>query len=371
MTTILDVFLEISNSKECLDLIFKKYITSTQKSNLNINMANNRLKTILKQNDKKCLVGKYKKISGDTLIILSKQIATEALNRYKSTENILEFIKSDEARELMDLEKFCIGIINFNEKLKDNLDLIVENYKQNNYIFKGIKDLEINEDVVLNPSFEVEMESIKIQMKNIQNRLEILDRENISLKNENKNLKNKNKNLNDENKLLKKENKKIKTDIEKIEKDILKKSEENDIRLSEAFNLKEQLRLKEKSIIDLNQTIKNQGETLKNAIIVDEFTRPEIVKKNICMLHTSELFLVDKIYYDVKFIKYTDVVNELRTYFKKLRQEGIFTVGLQSNSIGSFKIQQILSMAKDEKIQMYRLSFNTEKELCEKLNILK
>ncbi len=364
MTNILDVFLELSNSNEALEMIFQNYISSSQKTISNTKIAHNKLKTILKQNDKKCLVARYKKISGDTFIILSKQIAAEALKKNINKNNVIEFIKSNESRYLMDIEKFCIGILNFNEKLEDNLDLIIDNHNKKTYIFKGIEGLDVNEELIINQNFEIEMENIKKQMKDIQKRIEILDKENLELKEENNKLLN-------ENKLLKKEVKKNDKEIVKTKNLILKTERENDIKAREKKQLLNELNLKIKEIVDLNKNLKKQNEVLENAIIIDEFIKPEVSKKCICVIHTSELLMVDKIHYDVKFIKYDNVEHGLKNFFKNLKSEGIFKVGLQSNSITSFKIQKIKSLARDEGMQMYRLSFNTEKELCEKLSILK
>lgn len=364
MTTILDVFTELSNSQEALDMIFQKYISSSYRGVSNITIAHNKLKTILKQNNKKSLVAKYKKISGDTLIILAKQIASESLEKYGNPSDVLEFIKSSESKNLIDLERFCIGILNFNDILNDNLDLILKNYNQKNYIFKGIKQLEIKDEIISTQNLELEMKNIKSQMKEIQKRLEILYQENTELRNQKEV-------LSSENKLLKKEIKKSSKIISEADKKINKAHMDNDFKQREIIGLNKKLDLREEEILNLNKDIEKQNEILKNAIILDEFIKPETQKPRICVLHTSDLILVDKIHYDVKFIKYMNVTKQLKSYIKKLKSEGIFKIALQSNSIESFKIQEIMSIAKAEKMEMYRLSFNTEKELCEKLSILK
>ena len=77
--------------------------------------------------------------------------------------------------------------------------------------------------------------------------------------------------------------------------------------------------------------------------------------------------MIDKIYYDVKFTYYADINKNFKSYLKKLKEEGINTVGIQSNEIGSFTMQKLLFLAKEEKFNVYRLFFNTEKELAEKI----
>lgn len=72
MQNLLDVFLEIVNSDECLNFVYNNYLVLSKSVYPKTQLAFNKLKSILKLNQKESLK-KYKRFKGDTFIILVKQ----------------------------------------------------------------------------------------------------------------------------------------------------------------------------------------------------------------------------------------------------------------------------------------------------------
>lgn len=357
MKTILDAFIEISNSKESVEMIFNNYMIVSQKTLPSTAIAHNKLKSILKQNNKKSLIKKYEKMSGDTFIVLVKSIAQESLNRYKVHDDILGFLTSRKSGNLVNLEKLCVAILNFQNEIKDHLELIVKNHQEGLYLFNGIELFSQNEDTQTNNNLEKEVDNIKKSMNEMKKQLELLTKETNELKLENNELLNENKN--------------VKKEVRKKTKEIEKKEIEKNSINKELIKIKKNLKVKDEEILKLKDTINNKNKILEEAIILDKFIIPKEINKNTCIIHTSPLLMVDKIHYDIKFIKYDSVYKDIHTYLKKLKSDGIFKVGIQSNEISSFKLQEIIEIGKEEDMKINRVFFNTEKELSEKLIMLK
>lgn len=357
MKTILDAFIEISNSKESIEMIFNNYMIKSQRNFKNLLIEHNKLKSILKQNTKKALIKKYQKMSGDTFIVLVKGIAQESLEKYKNPDDVLGFLASKNNGDLINLQKLCVAIVNYQNEINNHLDLIIENHNEGRYLFEGIEMFSINECIEINNDIEKEVNKIKKSMDEMKKRLELLTQETNKFKLDNKELL-------DENRNLKKE-------IRKKIKDINKGDRENDILNKKVLNLNKVSILKDEEILKLKNEIKTKENILKEAIILDEFAIPKDIEQNICIIHTSELLMVNKIHYDVRFTRYNSVYKEIKNYIKKLRLDGIYKVGIQSNAINSFKLQEIIEIGKEENIKIYRLFFNTEKELSEKIITLK
>ena len=347
MQKIVDVFLEIVNSQECLDMIYKNYLVESRKNIQSIDYS--KLKSIIKNDEKMSLMKKYRKISGDAFIILAKLISKDTLADQKDP---LEYLKIPETGDLVNLKKLCVAIINFSGDIAHNGDLILENHNQKRYLFCGIDKFKLGDDEKLNQDLE--------QLIKIRHELEELKDKISKLENQNNYLKEENKRALDENKSYKRELKRQEKELNDLS------SQKED--LNRAFNrANEELQHKNNEIKSLNLEIEGLNKSLENAVFFDEAVVSQDVDKQISIIYTANLSFIDKIYYDIEFKNYKEIKDNIKGYIEELKSKGILKVGIQSNKLNSLTLRNIIKLGREEGISIKRIFFNTEKELIEKL----
>ena len=155
-----------------------------------------------------------------------------------------------------------------------------------------------------------------------------------------------NKGINKKLEMSKTENKYIKLEVEKVKNDLNEKNIE---------------------INDLKIQLDTKNKIIENSIVLDDFPIFEVDEKKIGIIHTMPIFMIDKIYYDIEFINYNEVYNCIEGVLKTLKEQGMTMIGIQSNNINSYRLKKIIDTANKENLTIYRMFFNTERELTEKI----
>lgn len=342
MQNIGDVFLEIANSEECLNMIYKNYIALPRKNKY---IDYTKLKNIIKSNERMSIIKKYRNNSGDALIILTRLIAKDAL----ADEDPMTYLKMPKISDLINLKKFCVAIANFSDDINDKLDLILENHKNKVYLFSGIDKFKLEED-----------EENLAQLIKIQNELNEFKAKASQLESENNYLK-------EENRKLLESDKNYKKQLKGLEKELKVKSDEKESSDRALNKANETLLKKDSEIESLKLEIDKLNNSLEKAVVFNEVALSEDISKQICIIHTMNLSFADKIYYDIEFQNYKDIEENIKEYLETLKSKGISKVGIQSNKIRSLTLRNIMKMGEDEGLIVKRIFFNSERELIEKI----
>lgn len=371
MENLLDVFLEIVNSDECLSFVYNNYLVSSKSVYPKTQLAFNKLKNILKLNQKE-LLKKYKRFKGDAFIILVKQISNDALKGATTKEERFKFLINQDIGKVENLKKLCVAIIDYPDKINSNWELIINNHKGEKYLFDQIECFSAYK-VKNNDDKEHNIEKNSI-INEYRNKIKLLEKEINRLNSEkadffkkntgiNKELKNKEKEL--EMSIM--EKKYIKAEVKKAKDDLNQKNIEVNNLKAEMKKAKNNLNQKNIEVNDLKLQLDIKNKIIENSILIDDFPIYNEREKKICIIHTMPIFMIDKIYYDIKFINYNEVYNSIEKVLKTLREQGIAIIGIQSNNIHSYRLKKIIDIANKQNLIIYRIFFNTEKELTEKI----
>lgn len=331
---VIEFFIEICCFSDTKNEVLLKYL-SLDKKNANkqlIRLKLSKNKTYLFENKTK----KNSKPKIKNFYSLCRDICDDSIIRFNITD-INTFIKTDNPNLI--LERFCLMYQYNLEITLDNLENINFNFKNNKYLFEGIKNFE-----KINFSFEnsnLEYSKMKLNLEKLQK--------------SNKELEIKAKELTKENTKLNKLSKKLEDDyIENLNKSKKLTKQNEDLM---------------KKIGELEKSLKEIKNKYKNSIVIDEMLFSDFNKKYI-MIHTSNLNIVDKIHPDIEFIKF-DVENDIDLFLSKLNYQYIEKVFVESKYIKSSTLNQINIFCKNKNIEYRRMLFSLEKELNEKLSKLK
>lgn len=354
MQKLLDVFLEIVNSDECLSFVYNNYLVLSKSVYPSRQLAFNKLKNILKFNQKESLK-KYKHFKGDTFIILVKQISKDALNEASTKEDIFKFLINQDIGKVENLKKLCVAIINYPDEINSNWELIINNHKSEEYLFNCIECFSVdnyNNKVKKNDDKEEDIEKNNL-INEYRNKINLLEKEINRLSSENAD--------------FFKENKGINKELKNKEKELeISKIENNGIKI-ELEKVKKDLNQRDREVNDLKVQLDIKNKIIENSILVDDFPVFEGIDKKICIIHTMPIFMIDKIYYDIEFINYNEIYNSIEKVLQTLKEQGIKIIGIQSNNINSYRLKKIIDIANQQNLIIYRIFFNTEKELTEKI----
>ena len=285
MQNLLDVFLEIVNSDECLNFVYNNYLVLSKSVYPKTQLAFNKLKSILKLNQKESLK-KYKRFKGDTFIILVKQISNDALNEATTKEDKFKFLQNQDIGKIESLKKLCVAIIEYPDEINNNWELIISNHKSEKYLFDGIECFS-GDKVDVNKIEKGDPNEQAIQNNSLineyKNKINLLEKEINKLSSENVDFLKQNKGINKKLEMSKTENKYIKLEVEKVKNDLNEKNIE---------------------INDLKIQLDTKNKIIENSIVLDDFPIFEVDEKKIGIIHTMPIFMIDKIYYDIEFINH-------------------------------------------------------------------
>ncbi len=339
---IIDLFIEFCCFSEDKNEILIKFLNLDNKKYIKKNI-NNLIRPKLLQlkknnfsNIKKDKNNKFKNFSD-----LIYEISDNSLEKYNYIGNELEFLKCKNTN--LNLEKLCVLYKYYPNEAISNVDLIYKNFKNNKYIFDKIKGFEES-------NIEIGIIIDKNKLNKLNSKIDLLTIENKSLEMKNRD------SLKEINKILK-----FNLKLEK-EKKILK--DEN--KTLENYNLKLQDKIK-----TLEEKIKYYEEYYKDSIIIDKsFGQSENFK--FCMIHTLKIKVLQKIHSDIKFVEYKDINNnEIEKFILNLKNSNIENIFIQSNNIKQSILNDIIFKSKKQNLKCFRIFFNNEKELNEKLCELK
>lgn len=358
-----EVFMELIDEKTLNFILSEFFSDNNPKQNVSIKKI--KLQKLLREQGTSKMSKKYRKKGKSYLQILKKELADDELLDLDIDE-FIGLIISGEKLDLSNLQLFCSANINFPNIIQKNVNKIVQNNKNSEFLFKGVEEL-----ILSSKSIEsIELNRLKLDFEELKKDIE-------KIKSESENIKNENKKLNTFNNQLSNENKKLKKDISKNEKEIKKMLSEN--RMLENINITKENTIidKENQINDLIKAYENikkdrdyiylQHEKLKNREYIEinnEITNGEYTS---CIIYTSPILRVRSLFDNILFVSYDKYLKDTKGFIDKLKKLDIKKVYIISGKISMKEIGILKRKIKKEKIDYETLLFSSELDIVKNL----
>ena len=241
-----DIFMELIDEKT-LDYILSEFF-SDNNPKLTFNVKKIKLQKLLREPTSKKMKKTYSVPGLSCLQVLKIKLVDKDLLEC-DLDNFIETILSEEYTT-PNLIVFLTAYLNFQDIIKGNFDLIVQNHKDNNFLFKDIDGFNLPDNLLET----IEISKLHEDIKLLKDEIEKIKLDLETSKNENNLLRSQINNITNENKKLKKDTKKIEKEFNQI------KDENNDIK-KDIENKKNLLLNKSKEIKNLKS---NYNELEKN-----------------------------------------------------------------------------------------------------------
>ena len=340
MRSNINFILEMINDNNIADKILLEFFNTKVNSN-RISLKKIRLKTLISSDDKKSITKKYKTKGSTPLDIVLIECAIEEL-KGKSKKELLSYFSSKEGMNIPDFYKVCTMISVCPDFIKENSEMILKNSRENRLLFSGIysEDMEIFKD----DSSISHIEQLNEIISDLQVSLESLSSLNDTLTSENNVLER-------EVKKLRKESEKDENRLKDFEKNNKNLNKELSIVKIENKGLLIDIRTKDtqlKELDNINKKLSKELEENKIDIKLDEFEDGY----KLSFIHTMELSICKKLFPDVMFIKYEDIINKYNSVLQRLKKNNISSIILQTNNISTFDIANLKNKLKNDNIHV-------------------
>ncbi|WP_042272812.1 hypothetical protein [[Clostridium] dakarense] len=198
----IEVFMELLDEKSIDYILSEFFLDKNSKQNKLLKKI--KLQKLLREPTISKMNKKYK-IKGSSPIQSVKMGLADKDLINCNKDNFIDILISGEKFKLSNIEQFCTAYIKFPEIIQKNLEIIIENNKNGDFLFKGINDFKVSKpmDYLELKKLQKDIEVLKMIIE--KNKIEV-----SKIKNENNRLYNENKRLNNENKELKNIIKKMK-----------------------------------------------------------------------------------------------------------------------------------------------------------------
>lgn len=358
-----EVFMELIDEKTLNFILSEFFSDNNPKQNVSIKKI--KLQKLLREQGTSKMSKKYRKKGKSYLQILKKELADDELLDLDIDE-FIGLIISGEKLDLSNLQLFCSANINFPNIIQKNVNKIVQNNKNSEFLFKGVEEL-----ILSSKSIEsIELNRLKLDFEELKKDIE-------KIKSESENIKNENKKLNTFNNQLSNENKKLKKDISKNEKEIKKMLSEN--RRLENINITKENTIidKENQINDLIKAYENikkdrdyiylQHEKLKNREYIEINNERNNGEYTSCIIYTSPILRVRSLFDNILFVSYDKYLKDTKGFIDKLKKHDIKKVYIISGKISMKEIGILKRKIKKEKIDYETLLFSSELDIVKNL----
>lgn len=364
-----DIFMELVDEKT-LDYILSEYFSDNNpKSTFNVKKI--KLKKLLREPGSKKIKKIYRVPGLSCLQILKMELVYKDLIEY-DLDDFIEIILFKEYKT-SNLRLFLTAYLKFPDIIKDNFDLILQNHKQNNFLFKGIDEFNLSDNNLETMEFYKLNDDIKLlqdEIKKVKLDLELSQKENNLLSNQINEITN--------------ENKKLKKDAKKSEKEFNKiKNENNDLK-KEIENKKNLLLNKEKDITNLksnNNKLKRDYDNLNKKYIDVNEKYEEIKKKEyidisneqiqaeykVCFIYTSPIPAIRSLFREVLFISYDEFSKEIESVINKIHNLKIQKIFIMSNNLSTRELGILKRRVKKEGLIQKTLLLSSELTMVKEL----
>ena len=371
-----DIFMELIDEKT-LDYILCEYF-SDNNPKLTFNVKKIKLQKLLREPVSKKMKKIYRVPGLSCLQILKMELVDKDLIDC-DLDNFIETILSKEYKN-SNLILFLTAYLKFPDAIEGNFDLIIENHKHNNFLFKGIDKFNLSDNILATMELSKLKEDIKLlkdEMKKIQLDLEISKNENNLLSNQINNITNENKKLKKDTKKFEKEFNQIKNENNEIKKDIenkknllLNKSKEitnlksNHNELEKDYkNLKIDNNNLNKKYIEINEKYKE----IKNKEYIDINNEQIQTEYEVCFIYTSPIPAIRSLFREVLFISYEEFSKEIESIIDKIHNFKIDTLFIMSNNLSTRELGILKRRVKKEGLIQKTLLLSSELNMVKEL----
>lgn len=345
MRSNINFILDIIDDNKVADKILSDFFNVKIKSN-NLILKKIQLKTHLLENNTKQVTKKYQKKATTPLDIVLLECAIEELKN-KTKEELMSYFSTKEGMNVPNFYKICTIMYASLDFIKENIEIISKNIKENKFLFKGLYNEAINEK----NNIEV-VEDIEELNRLIQQLRQNIDK----LESNNKKIYKDNQKLEREIVKLTRECKKNENRLKSYESKIITYIEEKETLNKEIVKIKIENKEREnennllsKEIVMLkNKNIELEKELKENELNIDEFQNGY----KLAFIHQYNFNVCKKIFNDVLFIKYKDITKKYDSFVQNLKKHNINNVIMQTNKISTFDIMKLESDLKKENINM-------------------
>lgn len=340
MRSNINLIIEMINDNNIADKILLEFFNAKINSN-SLNLKKMQLKSLLSSDDKKAITKKYKSKGRTPLDIVLIECAIEEL-KDKNKDELISYFSSKQGLNIPNFYKVCTMIAACPDFITENSKTILKNVKENRLLFSGIysEDTDIFKDEVSISHIEQLNEIIR----DLQVSIEKLSTTNESLINENNTLERVVHKLRKD--YQKNENKT--KDLEETKK---KLNQEVSTLKVENKNLLKDIKTKDTKLEELdkkNKTLIKEVEENKININLEEFEEGY----KLCFIHTMELDICKKLFPDVIFIKYEDIVKRYNNVLQNLKNNNISSIILQTNNISTYEIVNLKNKLNKDKMHV-------------------
>ena len=346
MRSNINFLLDIIDENEVADKILSEFFNVKIKSD-NLTLKKIQLKSHLSENNTRQVTKKYRNKATTPLDIVLIECAIEKLKN-KSKEELLSYFSTKEGIDIPNFYKICTMMYMSSDFVKENLELISTNVKENKALFRGIYNEIIDEDN--NSEVVKHIEQLNELIAELRKSID-------KLENDNKN--------------LSKENQKLDNEILKLNRESKKNESKIETYIKENENLNKEindLKLKNKEKEDLNNSLSKEilqlEKELKENTIHIELNDFECDYK-LAFIHKDDFNICKKLFNEVLFIKYDEVNKKYSNFVNNLKKYNIDNVIMQTNKISTFNIMKLESNLRKENINMDMKILNDEKSAIE------
>lgn len=329
MRSNINFILDIIDDNEVADKILSDFFNVKIKSD-NLILKKIQLKTHLLESNTKQVTKKYQKKATTPLDIVLIECAIEELKN-KTKEELMSYFSTKEGIDVPNFYKICTMMYASSNFIKENIDVISKNIKENKSLFKGLYNEVIDEEN--NIEVVKRIEELNELIEQLRQNIDELDSNNKKLSKDNQRL---------EREIVKltRECKKNENRFKSYESKIATYMEENETLNKEIVKLKN-------TNIELKKELKEK-ELKENELNIDEFQDGY----NLAFIHQYDFNICKKIFNDVLFIKYEDITKKYHSFVQNLKKHNINNVIMQTNKISTFDIIKLESNLKKENINM-------------------
>lgn len=345
MRSNINFILDIIDDNEVADKILSDFFNVKIKSD-NLILKKIQLKTHLLESNTKQVTKKYQKKATTPLDIVLIECAIEELKN-KTKEELMSYFSTKEGIDVPNFYKICTMMYASSNFIKENIDVISKNIKENKSLFKGLYNEVIDEEN--NIDVVKRIEELNELIEQLRQNIDQLDSNNKKLSKDNQRLereivkltreckKNENRFKSYESKIATymEENETLNKEISKLNIENKEKGEENNLLSKEIVKLK-------------NTNIELKKELKENELNIDEFRDGY----KLAFIHQYDFNICKKIFNDVLFIKYEDITKKYHSFVKNLKKHNINNVIMQTNKISTFDIMKLESSLKKENVNM-------------------
>lgn len=359
----MDIFMELLDEK-MINFILREFFSD---NNPKQNELVKRIKLQKLLRDPGVLnLKKAYRVKGESCIQIVKQNLADKELLDCGIADFSESILSNKKSTLSNLELFCTASIKFPKIIESNIETILNNNKNNEFLFKDVQEFNISSKSL----DSIELKKVKENIIKLKEEIDKIKVESEQIREENNRLSLEKNEVSAENKQIKKEIKKNKKEIDKLNnlnEEIRKISDEQNLVIKEKEEQLKALKVKYELIKKEKNDIKIRYNELKNREYINIDDEVDDVEYSACLIYTFPIVAIKSIFKNILFIKYEDYLNDNKLFIEKLNKMEIKEVYIISNNISMKELGIFKRKIRNEGINYKTLLFSNDANLAKEL----